>query len=167
MGSSVSGTPAGLDRRFAAFVLDRLFVAALVAAAGAVAYAAFLREGRWALGLVLVAGTAVALEVALALLVGTHGVSVGKAALGLRVSSTDGGAIGVGPGVLRAAVVGGAAMGTLGFGAATLAWTAAADPTGRRRGWHDLLTGSIVVDVRPPRHAPLAVARAPLSRVRP
>ena len=38
---------------------------------------------------------------------------------------------------------------TLGFGAAALAWTAMVDPTGWRRGWHDLRAGSVVVDVRP------------------
>ena len=32
---------------------------------------------------------------------------------------------------------------------ATLAWTAVMDPSGRRRGAHDRMTGAVVVDVRP------------------
>ena len=37
----------------------------------------------------------------------------------------------------------------LGFGLAALAWTAVMDPSGWRRGWHDLRVGSVVVDSRP------------------
>ncbi len=51
--------------------------------------------------------------------------------------------------MLRTLVLGVATLPTLGFGAAALAWTALVDPSGWRRGWHDLRTGSVVVDVRP------------------
>jgi hypothetical protein len=51
--------------------------------------------------------------------------------------------------VLRTLVLGVAALPTFGLGVATLAWTAVMDAGGRRRGAHDRLTGSVVVDVRP------------------
>ena len=45
-------------------------------------------------------------------------------------------------------VLGSAAV-PFGFGLAALAWTAVADRSRLRRGWHDRLVSSIVVDVRP------------------
>jgi hypothetical protein len=69
--------------------------------------------------------------------------------LGLRVLSADNARpIGVLKAMLRTFMLGLAGLPTLGFGAAALAWTAMVDPSGWRRGWHDLRTGSVVVDVR-------------------
>ena len=42
-----------------------------------------------------------------------------------------------------------ATLPTFGLGLATLAWTAVMDPGRQRRGWHDALARSVVVDVRP------------------
>src|SRR3954471_11554663 len=83
------------------------------------------------------------------MLVGLYGLTPRKAGLGLRVfSAEDALPIGVARGVLRTALLGLATLPTLGFGAAALAWTAMVDPSGWRRGWHDLRAGSVVVDVR-------------------
>jgi hypothetical protein len=83
------------------------------------------------------------------LLVGLYGLTPGKAMLGLRVlSAEDARPIGVPKALLRTFLLGVATLPTLGFGAAALAWTAMVDPSGWRRGWHDLRTGSVVVDVR-------------------
>ena len=46
-------------------------------------------------------------------------------------------------------MLGVAALPTFGLGVATLAWTAVMDPSGRRRGAHDRMTGAVVVDIRP------------------
>ncbi len=144
-------TPAGLDRRFYAFVLDRLLSWSLVAAAAAGADAWFLRDERWVPGLAVVVGAVLLLGLVASALTGVWGVSAGKAAVGLRVLSADDGLpIGVPRALLRTAVLGLATLPTFGFGAAALAWTAVADPGGRRRGWHDLRAGSCVVDIRPP-----------------
>ena len=51
-------------------------------------------------------------------------------------------------------MLGVATLPTFGIGLATLAWTAVADPTRRRRGWHDHVARSIVVDLRPEPSAP-------------
>jgi hypothetical protein len=56
--------------------------------------------------------------------------------------------IGAGPAVLRTLVLGLAAL-PFGLGLTALAWTAAADGSRLRRGWHDRLVSSIVLDVRP------------------
>ena len=142
--------PASADRRFYAFVLDRLVGWSLVAVAGAGAYSWFLRDERWVPGIAVVVGALVLVDLLSSLLVGLWGVSVGKAALGLRVLSVDGGLpVGVVAALLRTAVLGVATLPTFGFGTAALAWTAVADPSGRRRGWHDVVSGSVVVDVRP------------------
>jgi hypothetical protein len=54
-----------------------------------------------------------------------------------------------------------ATLPTFGLGVATLAWTAVMDPGRMRRGWHDLVTGSVVVDVRPLPEAPAATEEPP------
>jgi hypothetical protein len=83
------------------------------------------------------------------MVLGLRGTSVGRAALGLRVVDHQSGEpIGVGPALLRTLLLGAGTLPTFGFGTASLAWTALADPA--RRGWHDHVTGSVVVDVRPP-----------------
>jgi uncharacterized RDD family membrane protein YckC len=143
--------PASLDRRFYAFVLDRLLLWSLYAAASAGAYTWFLRDERWLPGIAMIAGAVVVLGLASAAVLGTWGVSAGKALLGLRVLSVDDGLpVGVLRALLRTVLLGVATLPTFGFGAAALAWTAVTDPGGSRRGWHDLKTGSRVVDVRPP-----------------
>jgi uncharacterized RDD family membrane protein YckC len=151
--------PAGLDRRFYAFVLDRLLLWSLYAAAVAGAYVLFLRDERWLPGTAVVAAAVLLLSLASAVVTGLWGLTAGKAALGLRVvDAADGRPVGVPRALLRALVLGVATLPTFGFGAAALAWTAVADPGGRRRGWHDLRTGSSVVDVRPPEEPePVAV----------
>jgi hypothetical protein len=95
-------------------------------------------------------GVWIVLGAALAVLLGSTGVSPGLAATGLRVVRVDDGApIGVGPALLRQAVLGVAGLPTFGIGLAALAWTAVMDPRGNRRGWHDQQTDSVVLDVRP------------------
>lgn len=143
--------PAGLERRFYAFVLDRLLLWSLYAAASTGAAAWFLRDERWLPGVAVIAGTVLLLGVAGVVVVGLWGLSPGKAALGLRVLDAETGRpLGIPRALLRWLVLAVATLPTFGFGAAALAWTALADPTGRRRGWHDLRAGSLVVDVRPP-----------------
>jgi uncharacterized RDD family membrane protein YckC len=142
---------AGLDRRFYAFVLDRLLLWSLYAAVAAGAYAWFLRDERWLPGAGLIAGAVLLLVLVSAVLLGARGVSAGKAALGLRVlDAQDGRPIGVARALLRGVLLGVATLPTFGFAAAALAWTAVTDPGGRRRGWHDLRARSWVVDVRRP-----------------
>ncbi len=102
------------------------------------------------------AGIAVVVVVALlvatgfAVLLGTRGTSPGKAALGLRVvHHATGAPIGIGPALLRSLVLGLSALPTFCLGLATLAWTAVMDRDRQRRGWHDHVADSIVLDVRP------------------
>ena len=153
---------AGLDRRFYAFVIDRLLLWSLYAAAAAGAYAWFLRDERWLPGAGVVGGAVLLLLLASATVLGIWGVSPGKAALGLRVLDVqDGRPIGVPRALLRTAVLGVATLPTFGFGAAALAWTAVADPGGHRRGWHDLRARSVVVDVRPPDESPVEAVEHP------
>ncbi|HWJ83763.1 MAG TPA: RDD family protein [Nocardioides sp.] len=151
-----STTPAGaadlpvadLERRFTAYAADRVLGWGLAAG---VAYAVWALAGSSGSVAVLVfVGVAVLLGAATGVLVGTTGLTPAKAALSLRVvRAADGRPIGVGPGLLRAVVLGIAGLPTLGLGAATLGWTAAMDPGRRRRGLHDRIGGAVVVDVRP------------------
>ncbi|WP_205473882.1 RDD family protein [Nocardioides sp. SYSU D00038] len=144
--------PAGLDRRFYAFVLDRLVAWTVYAAAVYAAVVLFGDDDRWLPGVALVVGTVVVVWLVGAFVLGLLGTSPGRAATGLRVVTEGTTApIGVGPALLRTLVVGVATLPTFGFGAAALAWTALADPSGARRGWHDRLVRSAVVDVRPRR----------------
>jgi uncharacterized RDD family membrane protein YckC len=143
--------PAGLDRRFSAFVLDRLLLWSLYAAAGAGAYAWFFREDRWLPGAGVVVAAVLLLGLVSASTVGLWGVSAGKAAVGLRVLDAETGRpVGVPRALLRVLVLGVATLPTFGFGAAALAWTAVVDPSGRRRGWHDLRTRTVVLERRAP-----------------
>lgn len=146
---------AGPDRRLYAFVLDRV-VAWSVAGLGAFPAVRYLAlEGQVGTGLALAAGGFLLVGAGLALLLGLRGTSPGKWVLGLRVvRSGSGTPIGVGPALLRACVLGAATLPTFGLGVAMLAWTAVTDRSRQRRGWHDHLAGSVVVDVRP---APVAV----------
>jgi hypothetical protein len=98
----------------------------------------------------MVAGGVVALWLGLAVALGIGGATPGKAATGLRAVHADRGTpIGVSLALLRGLVLGAATVPTFGIGLATLAWTAVTDPDRRRRGWHDRVAGSVVVDVRP------------------
>lgn len=146
----ISFPAAELDRRFYAFTLDRLVAWGLYAAAGWAAWA-FLADGSGTLVAVLaVVGVVLVVSLASAVVLGLRGVSLGKAAVGLRVVAVGTGEpIGVGRALVRQLVLGVGALPTFGLGVATLAWTAVMDASARRRGWHDHLGHSVVVDVRP------------------
>jgi len=151
-------------RRFLAFLVDRLVLWSLDSVGVAAAYAWYLADGRWLPGTVVVIGTVLLVGGASAAVLGVWGVSAGKAALGLRVVASEGlRPIGVRRALARSALLGLATVPTLGLGAAALAWTALVDPGGRRRGWHDVLSGSWVVGaVNVPEARPQAVAPAPM-----
>lgn len=141
---------AGPDRRFYAFVLDRLLAWGLYAGAAWAAYSYLIEPGQPWGGVAVIAGTVLLVGVLAALTVGLWGVTPGKAVVGLRVlSAEDARPIGLKLALLRTLVLGVAILPTVGFGAAALAWTAMMDPTGWRRGWHDLRARSVVVDIRP------------------
>jgi uncharacterized RDD family membrane protein YckC len=140
---------AGPDRRFYAFVIDRIIAWGIFAAEAYVAYVALIEPGDLWTGIAAIVGTVVLVWLITSMLVGLYGLTPGKAMLGLRVLSADNARpIGVLKAMLRTFMLGLAGLPTLGFGAAALAWTAMVDPSGWRRGWHDLRTGSVVVDVR-------------------
>ena len=139
---------AQLERRFAALAVDRLLAWSLIAAVG-VATASFVSDDPWTV-VGAVAGATVLLWLVLAVVLGVSGTSPGKAVSGLRVVHHGTGTpIGVGPALLRSFVLGVAGLPTFGIGLATLAWTAVEDRGRQRRGWHDHLTHTVVVDVRP------------------
>ena len=149
---SVSSTRpvAELDRRFYAFAVDRSIAWGIDGAAAVAAWFLLIEPGRTVAGIAVILAVVVLVGLAFALLLGLRGTSPGKATVGIRVVREDGGTpIGVAPAILRQLILGLAGIPTFGLGAATLAWTAVADPTGRRRGWHDHVTHSVVVDVRP------------------
>jgi len=139
---------AQLERRFAALVIDRLLAWTVIAGVG-VATALLVSDDVWTV-VGAVAGATVLLWLVLSVVVGLTGTSPGKAVTGLRVVHHGTGTpIGVGPALLRSLVLGVAGLPTFGIGLATLAWTAVEDRSRQRRGWHDHLTNTVVVDVRP------------------
>lgn len=141
---------AGADRRFYAFVIDRLIAWGILACGAYVAHVTLIEPGHLWTGVAAIAGTVLLVGLVTALLVGLYGLTPGKAMLGLRaLCAEDARPVGVARAMLRTLVLGVATLPTLGFGAAALAWTAMVDPSGWRRGWHDLRTGTVVVDVRP------------------
>lgn len=149
---------AELDRRFYAFAIDRLIGWTLVLMVLLAAYRLFLADGQVVAGLALLLGGVLLVGCAFAVPLGLRGVSPGKAALGLRVVGPDSGQpIGLVQAMLRGLVLGLSALPTFGLGLATLAWTALSDPGHQRRGWHDQVADSVVVDVRP---APVEVEQA-------
>lgn len=159
--SGPSLLPAGLERRFTAYAIDRA-IAWLIA--GGVGYVAWrLADGpRWWLVGAVVVGVLVVLGLLGSALLGVAGTSPGKAMVGLRVlRATDGRPIGMGPALVRTTALGLAGLPTLGLGVATLGWTAAADPSGGRRAWHDRFGDASVVDVRPVPAAPAEDLAAP------
>ena len=153
--------PAGLDRRFYAFALDRLIAWPLFGVAAYLGYRFFFSEGEVWPGVALIAGVVLLVGLVFAVVLGRFGTSPGKAAMGLRVVRAEGGTpIGVGPALLRTLVLGAATLPTVGLGVATLAQTAVTDPGRQRRGWHDHLCHSVVVDVRPVEEIATAVTDA-------
>lgn len=141
---------AELDRRFYAFVLDRLLAWGLFAGAGYLAWRFLFEEDQAAAGAAAVVGTVLLVSLVYGVLLGIAGLSPGKAVVGLRVVGYDDGRpIGVPQALLRTAVLGIFTLPTAGLGLATLAWTAVMDPEGRRRGGHDRMSNAVVVDVRP------------------
>ena len=155
-------SPADLDRRFYAFAIDRLVAWTIDAAAAYLAWRYLVDRDRVAAGVAVIAAVVVVVYAAFALVLGRTGGSPGNAALGIRVLDAGTGApIGPRRALLRQLVLGVATLPTFGLGTATLAWTAAMDPGGRRHGWHDRLAGSEVLDVRPVPEEPEVVAEAP------
>jgi uncharacterized RDD family membrane protein YckC len=152
---------AQLERRFTAFAVDRALSWSLLAAAG-VATWAFVGDDL-AVVAGVVAGTAVLLWLVLSAVLGTTGSSPGKSLTGLRVVHHGTGTqIGVGRALLRSLVLAVSGLPTFGIGLATLAWTAVEDRGRQRRGWHDQVGHSVVVDVRPaPEQVEVAVEEAP------
>ena len=154
--------PAGLDRRFYALAVDRLLAWPVLAAGVYAAYRFLLADGDVAAGIAVILALVVVIGVGFAVLAATLGTSPGKAATGLRlVSAEEGRPIGVARALLRGLVVGLAGLPTFGLGLASLAWTALMDRGRQRRGWHDHLTGSIVVDIRPVAEQPVELVEAP------
>ncbi|MCB8955115.1 MAG: RDD family protein [Nocardioides sp.] len=153
---------ADLDRRFYAFAVDRLVAWSVDVLAAFLAWRLLVDDGSVAAGIGVTVAVVLLVYAVLAVVLGLTGSSPGNAALGLRtVGATTGVPIGVGPALLRQLVLGLATVPTFGLGTATLAWTAAMDPGGRRHGWHDRLVGSEVVDVRPVPAEPEPVAEQP------
>lgn len=141
--------PAEMERRFTAAVIDRA-VGWGIAAAAAFGVWQLVDPHHGAVVVLTFLGVAALVGLVLAVLVGTTGLTPGKAATGLRVlRRTTGRPIGVGAALLRAIVLGIAGLPTAGLGLATFAWTAAMDPSRQRRGLHDRIGDAIVVDVRP------------------
>ncbi|MDQ6522745.1 RDD family protein [Nocardioides sp. LHD-245] len=148
-GDGAASPPAEMERRFTAAVIDRALGWAVAAAAALAVWRLVEPDSAWLLVLTFV-GVAVLVGLVLAVLVGATGRTPGKAATGLRVvRRTTGEPIGVGAGLLRTLVLGIAGLPTAGLGLATLAWTAAMDPSRQRRGLHDRIGDAVVVDVRP------------------
>jgi len=118
----------------------------VLAAGGAV----FLLAGSWVYAALVAAELAVGLVVAEA----RSGATVGNVALGLRAAQV---ARPYAPGLRRAAARAAllaAGHLALGVGQWWLVASSAVDPSGRRQGWHDRATGTVVVDVRALRRAP-------------
>ncbi len=141
---------AELDRRFYAFTIDRLIVWPLEGFAAFAAYRSLVAEGSVVAGVAVIVASVLLVGFVLSVLQGLKGVTPGKALLGLRVVHLGSGTpIGIVAAMIRTLIVGFSALPTFGLGLATLAWTAVMDRDRQRRGWHDHMTESIVVDVRP------------------
>jgi uncharacterized RDD family membrane protein YckC len=140
---------ADVDRRFYAFAIDRLIAWGIDLAVALVVQHFLLARGHVLLGVLAIVATVLVVGAVFAVLLGITASTPGTSLLGLRVvRATDGEPLGVGPAMLRTAVLGLAAV-PFGFGLAALAWTAVADTSRLRRAWHDHLVSSIVLDVRP------------------
>lgn len=138
---------AELERRFYAFFIDRFLGWTLVAATGIGAW--FVLDDVWT-SVAVAAGVMALGWLVLTVVVGLNGNTPGKAMVGLRVVHHGTGTpIGFGRSLLRSVVLALASVPTFALGLATLAWTAVEDRGRQRRGWHDHLAHSVVVDVRP------------------
>ena len=141
---------AGPDRRFYAFVLDRIIAWGVCGGEAYAAYTLLIEPGRLWAGVAAIVGTVLMVGLLSSMLTGLFGLTPGKAIAGIRVLSAEHARpIGVPRAMLRTLLLGVATLPKLGFGVAALAWTAVMDPSGWRRGWHDLRVGSVVVDSRP------------------
>lgn len=150
---------ASLERRFCAAAADRALAWVPTAAVGLLTWT--LVAAPWVI-VVAMAATLLGLGTLLAIITGLTGTSPGRVLGGLRLLDVDTGQpIGVGRALCRAAILGLAGLPTFGLGLATLAWTATEDPMRQRRGWHDHVCGSLVVDVRPAPAAPPVQDEAP------
>jgi uncharacterized RDD family membrane protein YckC len=153
---------ADLDRRFYAFVLDRLIAWSIVGAVAWAAYTFLISRGGLGAGILVISAALLLVGLVFAVVLGKVGTSPGKAALGLRVVNLGTGSpIGVLPAIQRTLILGVATLPTFGLGVATLAWTAVMDPSRMRRGWHDRVTDAVVVDVRPAPEAPAVTEQPP------
>lgn len=151
--------PAEMDRRFTAFLVDRVLGWGLAAAAAA---GVWLVSEDVLMTVLAFAGVVVLVGLVLAIVLGTTGRTPGKALAGLRVvRRSTGRPIGVLPAIGRTLVLGVAGLPTVGLGWATLAWTAAMDPDRQRRALHDRIGDAVVVDARP---RPVAVAEEEVAR---
>ncbi|MCG8152856.1 hypothetical protein GUY44_20405, partial [Pimelobacter simplex] len=112
-----------MDRRFTAFLVDRVLGWGLGAAAAA---GVWLVSDDVLMAVLAFAGVVVLVGLVLAIVLGTTGRTPGKALAGLRVvRRSTGRPIGVLPAIGRALALGVAGLPTVGLGWATLAWTAA------------------------------------------
>lgn len=152
--------PAALEPRLNAFAIDRAIGWGLPLLLGWLLVAS---DQSWTTVLASVLGLALVLLLGTAALLGARGTSPGLVATGLRLVAADTGRPpGFAAAVRRQAILALAGLPTFGLGLATLSWTVATDPEGRRRGWHDVVSGTVVVDVRP-----VAVVEAPRERPQP
>ena len=141
---------AELDRRFYAFTIDRLIAWPLEGLAAFAAYHYLLAEGSVIAGVALIVASVLLVGFGFSVLQGLKGFTPGKVLLGLRVVHLGTGTpIGIVAAMIRSLILGLSSLPTFGLGLATLAWTAVMDRGRQRRGWHDHMTESIVVDVRP------------------
>jgi uncharacterized RDD family membrane protein YckC len=153
---------ADLDRRFYAFVLDRLIAWPVAAVVAWAAYQLFISPAGVGAAILVIAVALLLVGLVFAVIQGLVGTSPGKSALGLRVVRVGGDTpIGVLPAIQRTLILGVATLPTFGLGLATLAWTAVMDTGRMRRGWHDLVTGAVVVDVRPVPEPPAVTEQPP------
>lgn len=137
------------DRRFYAFAIDRMIAWGVDLLVVVLAAHHLFARGQTRLGIIVVVGTVLVVGATFALLAGTTGRTPGTALLGLCLVHTGTGEpIGIGSAMLRTFVLGVATV-PFGFGLAALAWTAVTDATRMRRGWHDHLVSSVVLDTRP------------------
>jgi uncharacterized RDD family membrane protein YckC len=150
-GETVPSTPvADLDRRFYAFAIDRAIAWGIDAAAAVLIFQLLIEPGNVWAGVAAIAAVVVLVGVVFAVVLGLTGTSPGMGISAIQVvRESSGTPIGVRDALLRQLILGVAALPTLGLGVATLAWTAVMDADGRRRGWHDHVAHSVVVDVRP------------------
>src|SRR3954468_14892731 len=108
---------AGADRRFYAFVIDRLIAWGVCGGEAYVAYTSLIEPGRLWAGVAAIAGTVLMVGLLTSMMVGLFGLTPGKALVGIRVLSfEDARPIGIWRAILRTLLLGVATLPTLGFG---------------------------------------------------